>query len=219
MIASCTFSRRLRKATARIESRRTKRNNAAKVLHKPKDVPVATATVPHADSVRTINADDRRWLAEEADGKRGQRLGFKWDEEEKKFQLVPEDQSLESAPFVLHTRFESTCLRGDDVSINVRWRGKTVTVPREADAIFLTESAVEKFVFPYYTRMLSPRQIQELKTELFGTGAEKQCYVVAFHIPPSLTKGGAAPIQGLNFNEATGDLSPRACRVSEKEAR
>jgi hypothetical protein len=125
-------------------------------------------------------ANQLRWLAEQADGQRDQELTLSWEGTELK--LLPVSQA--KIPVVpVHTHSDYEGLPGG-ARIIIKYEGQEVEIPREADAVFFTQSAVEKFVLPYYMRMNPPWKVQDLKRDLFREGV-----VVAVHVPPSITKG------------------------------
>lgn len=133
---------------------------------------------------RRMTADELRWLAEEADGRRDEELAIVWSDEEKKHVLLPvNDSRSKTAQVTLYTDYEGEGLRGGE-DICLVHAGKRVPMPSgpAVDAYFLTQSAVEKFVLPYYTRMQSPWQIGDLRVKLFKKGV-----IAAMHVPPSLT--------------------------------
>jgi hypothetical protein len=51
-----------------------------------------------------------------------------------------------------------------------------------ADAVFTSQSAVEKFVFPYYTRVRSPREVEAMARAMFDDDAN--CAII--HKPSTL---------------------------------
>lgn len=133
---------------------------------------------------RILNANELRWLGEAADGKRGETLAVVWVDD--KLDLLPlTDPRSAGAQIHVRTEFEGAGLQADSrVHLMV---GEDRIDPNEdpenpVDAIFLTQSAVEKFVFPYYSRMQEPAEIQELKDRLFKAGV-----VAAAHVRPSVT--------------------------------
>lgn len=79
-----------------------------------------------------------------------------------------------------------------DAKVEILWRSKRygATIPDfdKADAVFLTQTAVEKFLLPYYTRFKSPAEIQALENGLFNNAK----VIAAFHIPGSITKPAIA---------------------------
>ena len=89
-------------------------------------------------------------------------------------------------------------LRGSG-EIGITYNGKHIPVG-QADAAFFTQSAVEKFVLPYYTRMKTPGQITALRTKLYAAEV-----VVALHDPPSIMRGideeDPDEFKALRFNE------------------
>lgn len=57
------------------------------------------------------------------------------------------------------------------VTITIRLRDgtdRTVPVPRSVDAVFFSVSALDKFVFPYYTRLLGAEQAAGMRRNLVG---------------------------------------------------
>jgi hypothetical protein len=46
--------------------------------------------------------------------------------------------------------------------------GKEYTHP-DADAVFLSQAAVEKFLLPYYARYMTPLQLEEVRRDCFDT--------------------------------------------------
>ena len=64
---------------------------------------------------------------------------------------------------------------------------------------FLSQTAVEKFLLPYYTRFKSPAEIQALENGLFNNAK----VIAVFHIPGSITKpviavGSIEPDEGTD---------------------
>ncbi len=69
---------------------------------------------------------------------------------------------------------------GDGMRTMPRLSVEGKTPPEVADALFVGQSAVEKFVIPYYARMLKPDKLKEKIGDLFKAGN-----TVAFHLPGS----------------------------------
>lgn len=122
---------------------------------------------------RPLSARSLAWLAEGADGRRDQDLVICVNEN-RKLQLRPRTE-VEEGDIVM------------DVYTRSRKRQArtplTVTIPVDWDAVFLGESAVEKFVFPYYEaqRLLTATELRALKAA-FYTRAD---VVGVAHKPPS----------------------------------
>jgi hypothetical protein len=111
---------------------------------------------------------------------------------------VPADRVL----FEMFTPSRGPGIPGD-AKIEILWRGKRygATIPyfEKADAVFLTQAAVEKFLLPYYTRFKTPAEIQALENGLFNVAK----VIAAFHIPGSITKpvlavGSIEPDEGAD---------------------
>src|SRR5258706_9022651 len=133
-----------------------------------------------------LTANQLRWLAERADGTRGVEQAFAWDGEEPT--LVPlSDARAQNAPFHVRTEFEGDGLRAD-VQVEIVYKGKRFALDPSIDTVFLTQSAIDKFVLPYYTRFKTPNEIGALKLKLFRAGA-----IVATHVPPSITESVGYP--------------------------
>ncbi|MGI9043097.1 MAG: hypothetical protein ACR2GK_03100 [Gemmatimonadaceae bacterium] len=134
---------------------------------------------------KTLSANDLRWLGEEADGRRGESFGLVWEND--KLVFVPADDPRASkAVLTVRTEYEvGPGLQASEARIKVVV-GEEVIDPNKGpdpvDAVFLTQAAVEKFVIPYYTRMLELEQIEGIKRRLF----EDARVVAAAHIRPSI---------------------------------
>jgi hypothetical protein len=65
------------------------------------------------------------------------------------------------------------------IGVNLVWqtpRGRVVRrLDSNVDALFLTPSAIDKFVIPYYSRLYGPRYAQELRRP--PTGARPICHI------------------------------------------
>ncbi len=122
---------------------------------------------------RPLSARTLAWLAEGADGNRDEDLVITVNEQGK-LQLklkreVPEGKWVLEVYTKSRKRQERRPLK--------------VTIPVDWDAMFLTESAVEKFVFPYYEaqRLLTKTEISALKTAFYS----RPEVVGVAHKPPS----------------------------------
>ena len=137
-------------------------------------------------SAGPITANDLRWLAEKADGLREQHLALVTNDDGK-LDVIKRDQLKPGQPVILdvETPDEGPGIPGD-AKIRIEHRGVMYgagTTLDQADAVFVTQSAVEKFVLPYYMRFKSGAQVQALQNMLF----RDPLVICAPHIPPSLT--------------------------------
>jgi hypothetical protein len=157
-----------------------------------------------------------RWLGEEADGQRDKDLALVWRDD--KLALASAGEADFKNGFLdVRTDLEGDHgMRGGGV-IEITYNGEALPVGN-ADAAFFTQSAVEKFVLPYYTRMKTPAEIQAIKNKLFANGI-----VVALHDPPSITRGIGQPrgpddpkeFKALEFDEVAKKFRVREARPPE----
>lgn len=161
----------------------------------------------------TLSADQLRWLGEEADGRRQEDLALVVVED--RLMLLPtSDRRATNVIAKVQTPLEGEGGMAGGGRIGISYNGRALEV-QGADAAFFSQSAVEKFVLPYYTRVASPAQIQALKNKLFAKGV-----VIAIHDPPSITSavypGESDEMQtfkAVEFDEPTGTLTIRASPV------
>lgn len=133
-----------------------------------------------------LSANELRFLAEKADGIRNG-TAYLIEEEPGKPDVVPKHLLGDRKPIIeLYTP-----VRGPGVDHPVKIRllsqGEITGAGAldEADAVFTTQSAVEKFLLPYYMRFWSAAKVGALENELFNDAG----VIAAFHIPPSITEG------------------------------
>ena len=158
---------------------------------------------------RSITANQLRWLAEHADGERAKllsvvRKGNGLDLVDAATATTADQQSL----FNVFTPWEGEGgLKGPRQSIEIKIDGRTVLKKTTKDdgelpdAFFLTQSAVDKFVLPYYTRFKHPAQIDAMRRELF-----RAPNVLVEHIPPSISDAialRAYPVPGPGSADTT----------------
>lgn len=135
---------------------------------------------------KTLTANDLRWLGEEADGRRGEDYALVWEDEALKF-VGLKDLGARKATLLVRTEFEGEGMNREDARVKIVLSDEEIdpnTGPDPIDAVFLTQGAVEKFVVPYYTRMVELDEIARLRTECFGN---KRVVAVA-HVRPSVWK-------------------------------
>jgi hypothetical protein len=101
------------------------------------------------------------------------------------------------------TGFSQPGLRSK-VRVVLIYDGKLQQLDEKVDAVFLTQSSVEKFVLPYYTRHCQPKEIQGLRDSLFD---DAHC-IAARHVPPSVTSAVPefAPVNEIQGIDERGEL-------------
>jgi len=143
------------------------------------------------------DANHLRKIAERADGTR-----------EKDQYLVVRDGELELVDdkpdgsnekfATVHTKYSGAGMRK-----NPRLSAAGKPTPENADALFASQSAVEKFLVPYYARTRTPKALQNLVDDLFKAGK-----TVAFHMPGSdVDSTLVKPISGLYAMDDNGEIT------------
>lgn len=130
-----------------------------------------------------LSANELRWLAEAADGKRDRSCAIVIGDNGRPI-VVEENQAGARDRLGVNTY---TPFEGDGMRVAAKVRlifadGSTADLPDDTDAVFLTQTAVGKFVLPYYLRMQTPDWVDRKKAELF-----KANVVAAVHAEPSIT--------------------------------
>lgn len=135
--------------------------------------------------MNSMSANQLRWLAEAADGLRGEEAYLVEQQDgtlavKRALAVSPTDKRL----MQLDTAWRGAGMRGD-AQVRILWNGRIYDpTPRDMpspDALFVTQSAVEKFLLPYYMRFLSAAQVQALENKLYNSPG----VAAAFHIHPS----------------------------------
>lgn len=134
-----------------------------------------------------LSANQLRYLAEKADGWRDTPLSIVISNDEVDVKptanLGPDDKKL----FDLATKSRGEGVAGD-AKARIFWHNNIYGGPgtdlEKADAVFLTQSAIEKFLFPYYMRFKSGAEVQGLENRIFNN----KNVAAVFHIPPSIPK-------------------------------
>ncbi len=143
------------------------------------------------------DANHLRKIAERADGTRGkdQYLVVRGEEVE----LVDEKPDGSNEKFAtIHTKYS-----GDGMRKSPQLKADGKATPEKADALFASQSAVEKFLVPYYARTRTPKELQNLVDELFKAGR-----TVAFHMPGSDVGGALVEsIPGLYAMDENGKIT------------
>ena len=118
--------------------------------------------------------DARRlaWCAEGADGERDTDLVLYTDGREVLLGTA-NATNMATAICLVHTKSRKPKLESNPL----------LKIPDKGDACFLTESAVEKFLFPYYEaqRLFQPGELERLKKKFYSNDN----YVGIWHIFPS----------------------------------
>jgi hypothetical protein len=178
------------------------------------------------DSSPKVDANEIRWTGEEADGKRGEVdyvVVWKDGPRGRRPGLVPLDEAKAKnleviAAFVVQTPFAGEGLR-NETPLTIACKGKQVPLGRESksdpnkvelpDAIFLTQSAFQKFVIPYYARMRSTGQLDKLRKKYF---TDKRCMAL-LHFEPSEDEkfpSFETLVRGLMVQGNSVEIEPRA---------
>src|SRR5258706_10822919 len=135
-------------------------------------------------SVPVLSANELRYLAEKADGLRTQDLSLIIDGNTVDV-VATKDVGARKVLLNLKTPSRGPGVPGD-AKIEIHWRGKTYGGPDsaldKADAVFVTQSSIEKFLLPYYMRFKSAAAVQALENSLFND----RNVAAALHIPPSI---------------------------------
>lgn len=155
----------------------------------PREVPMLVLT--------DVNANALRRAAEKADGLRGKTLALVVDEKglPDVIELEEAEKNHREVLLKLETSNIGQGLPGT-AKIRVVNDNQTYgegTILRTADAVFTSQSAVEKFVLPYYMRFKSADDIKKLQETLF---LDEHVFAAA-HIPPSSTNAVESQLYGL----------------------
>jgi hypothetical protein len=151
---------------------------------------IITREVQMTTTVAPALVDARKlaWLAEEAHGLQGEELALVQPEGEGDPVLKPKEE-IQATDHVLLRVFtegrDPPMIPPDKVVLGLPG-GKEIRVDEiyggKGDALFWSASAVEKFLFPYYSsqRLLTPQEMGRLKAEYQKAGV-----VAMLHVAPS----------------------------------
>lgn len=143
-----------------------------------------------------IDANQLRWLAEAADGIRDEPAALV-RRADGSLDVVRDSERTARDTVVLELE---TASRGPGVDgsaeVRIFWNGRIydpkVRLPdgrkERVDALFVTQSAIQKFLLPYYMRFRSGAEVQAVENKLFNDRHVK----AAIHIPPSHAGGFSA---------------------------
>ena len=129
-----------------------------------------------------LNANNLRRVAEAVDSIRGKPFFLAVQND----QLVVEANEPAPGTFVR----VRTDLRGEGgLSGTAILSATSVRIPPEADAVFTTQAAFEKFVLPYYVRTRNIDELQDMVERFY-----KKRVTCAYHDPSSETRPGGGDI-------------------------
>jgi hypothetical protein len=159
------------------------------------------------DPGKIPTANDLRFAGEGADAIRDQ-PAFLVVAKDGKPEVVTRENLEGRTPLMeFETQSRGPGMRSD-VKVQFVLNGEPYTKPipnfDKADAVFLTQSAVAKFILPYYMRFKSGSQVQALENRLFNPDN----VVAAFHIPGSFT------FAVVSINKISGECE---CELFEQE--
>ena len=132
-----------------------------------------------------LTANELRFLGETADGNRGVHQ-FLVVNDENELAVVKQQDVGDLQVLAEVTAVSRGPGIAGDAKIRVYWNGRVYGGDqfKDADALFVTQSAIEKFLLPYYIRFKSAAQVQALENMLFNDRG----VVAAYHIRPSIPK-------------------------------
>jgi hypothetical protein len=152
----------------------------------------------------SITANDLRFAGEEADSIRDQPAFLVLGDDGKPHTVAAEDLKGRTPLFELATQTRGEGMLGNvKVQLIVDGKPYTKKIPffEDADSVFLTQSAVDKFVLPYYMRFKSAGQVGAMENSLFNF----KDVLAAFHIPGSILKRFPPKIAIITLNRGTGE--------------
>jgi hypothetical protein len=122
--------------------------------------------------------------------------------------VVAADLNGRTPFFQLDTKTRGKGMLGNvKAQLIVNGKPYTKNIPHfdEADSVFLTQSAIDKFVLPYYMRFKTAGQVGAIENKLFNV----QDVLAAFHIPGSILFGFPPKIGVVTLNRSTGDFESK----------
>lgn len=158
--------------------------------------------MPDCTPEHPITAGELRRLAETADGARSRDLVLIWDCDTKSYAIVASELAGANPKLldIKTTERVPARTRVNGVQIHVNGLEPNTLTP-EYDALFWSESSVEKFVIPYYSRMLEQADM----IELWKAHLDEKVYAFG-HVWPSRNIAVRDPRQNLGL--AVRDESP-----------
>jgi hypothetical protein len=161
-----------------------------------------------------ITANDLRFAGEEADAIRGE-AAFLVVADRGKPHAVAESELGGRAPLLeLFTEPRGEGMQADvKAQLVVNGKPYTKEIPHfdQADSVFLTQSAVAKFILPYYMRFKTGNQVGALENSLFNPKE----VIAAFHIPGSLMFAVSPKVGIVTLNPVSGDCECHLLPVDE----
>jgi hypothetical protein len=136
----------------------------------------------------TLDANQLRWLAEKADGLRDEGdLAMVYDDDVGVDIVKESDVGRRQELFHLKTPSKGPGVPGNaQIQLTVGGRVYPATTKfGDCDAVFVTQSAIEKFLLPYYMRFKSGAEVQAIQDGLFKNGV----VIAGAHVAPSFSVG------------------------------
>ena len=157
-----------------------------------------------ATETPTLNANDLRYLAEKADGIRGE-LALVADGNGKLDVISQSEVNGHSVLANLYIPGEGPGVRGT-AKIQLRGENNQVyggpgTDIDNADAVFVTQSAVEKFLLPYYMRFKTPSEVAEIERKAFADKTVDAMIHFPWSYPEAVSLGRFDPLYGVRFSK------------------
>ena len=137
---------------------------------------------PPTTAAPVLNANTLRKLAESADGQRDQDLAIFWDTTNGVYRVAKRDANIGPKIADIRTPMLQSGRTTVPDMVQVKHLDGTVhPLLPIYDAIFWSESSIEKFVIPYYTRLLT----QDELAALWRAHASADVYAI-LHMEPSI---------------------------------
>ena len=138
------------------------------------DRPITTAPV--------LNANTLRKLAESADGQRDEDLAIFWDTTNGVYRVAKRDSNIGPKIADVRTAMLQPGRQMIPDMVQVKHLDGTLHALQPIyDAIFWSESSIEKFLIPYYTRLLSQSEL----AALWRAHESRDVYAI-LHMEPSI---------------------------------
>jgi hypothetical protein len=151
-----------------------------------------------------ITANDLRFAGEEADAIRGEAAFLVVDGKGKPHAVSASELGGRTPLLELFTEPRGEGMQADvKAQFIVKGKPYTKAIPHfdQADSVFLTQSAVAKFILPYYMRFKTGNEVGALENSLFNPKE----VIAAFHIPGSLMFAVSPKVGIVTLNPVSGD--------------
>lgn len=140
------------------------------------------------EPMKKLSANGLRFLAEKADGIRNQTAYLVVAKDGTPDVVAKDDFNGRTPILEIETPLKGS---GITAAVDIRLLYDGVILGGEhdldkADAVFVTQSAIEKFCLPYYMRFMTAAEVDKLQNDLYNDD-----FIAAYHIHPSITEGFA----------------------------